>query len=434
MRSFSALTCAALVASVSAKVTTIPEFPTGLKAPSHQSGSAKVTTFPEFPTGLNAPHQLEPAKATNVPEHSAGFKTPHQSKSANGTATCISGTISVNASATNYKFNFPLLPNQESVTQVIASMLAAGSTFSKDIMAGNGTVSGTFDIYAQLCYPSTGINPKAVQFLTHGVGFGLGYWDFAPGYSYVDAAAAAGYTTFFYDRLGVGNSAKPDPITVVQAPLEVSIAHTLIQMLKSGAIASTKFESVIGVGHSFGSEVTQAITLQYPDDFVAAILTGFTTGQTGFPSFVTSLDLQIAAQNNPKFAGLGNGYIVAANSIGNQFAFLKYPGFPTANLALVEKSKETLTFGELFSQANLVQIATKFTGIVDVVNGDSDWPFCMGNCTYPTDSSASVKALFPAAKAFETYLAPMAGHGLNVHYSAEVAFEHIQDFLKRNGL
>lgn len=374
------------------------------------------------------------SKATTFPEWSAGFKNPHQSKSANGTATCVSGIISVNASATNYKFNFPIPPNQETVTQTFASMLAAGSTFSKDIMAGNGTVSGMYDISAQICYPASGIDPKAVQFLTHGVGFGLGYWDFAPGYSYVDTAAAAGYTTFLYDRLGVGNSSKPDPIQIVQAPLQVSIAHQLIQLLKTGFIASTKFSNVIGVGHSFGSEITQAITNQHPTDIAAAILTGFTTGQAGLPTFVTSLDLQIASQNNPEFTGLNNGYIVTADSIGNQLAFLKYPGFPLSNLALVEASKKTLTFGELFSQANLVQNATEFVGIVDVVNGDSDWPFCMGNCTYPTDLSASVKNLYPAAKAFETYLAPVAGHGLNVHYSGEGAFSQIQTFLKNNGL
>lgn len=39
------------------------------------------------------------------------------------------------------------------------------------------------------------------------------YWDFAVNgtdeYSYVSAAAAAGYTTFRYDRLGTGLSEKP---------------------------------------------------------------------------------------------------------------------------------------------------------------------------------------------------------------------------------
>ncbi|TID20862.1 putative glucan 1-3-beta-glucosidase D [Venturia nashicola] len=373
-------------------------------------------------------------KAITFPKCAAGLKNPHQSTSANGSATCITGIISVNASATNYKFNFAIPPDQETVTQTIASLLTAGSTFSEDIMAGYENISGIYDINTKICYPPTGINPKAVQFLTHGVGFGLGYWDFAPGYSYVDAAATAGYTTFLYDRLGVGNSSKPDPLKIVQAPLQVSIAHALIQMLKTGSIASTKFESVIGVGHSFGSEITEAITVQYPNDLVAAILTGYATGQSGLPTFLTSLDVQIASQNSPKFAGLNNGYIVTANSLGNQFAFLKSPGFPSVNLALVEASKETLTFGELFSQAKLVQNATDFKGIVDVVNGDSDWPFCMGNCTYPTDLSASVENLYPAAKAFETYLAPIAGHGLNAHYSAEGAFEQVQGFLKRNGL
>jgi pimeloyl-ACP methyl ester carboxylesterase len=375
------------------------------------------------------------SKATTYPECSVGFKNPKQTKSSNGTATCIGGLVAVNASATNFKFNFPIPANQMVVTQTFASMLQAGSTFLEDILAGNGTVLGTYEISAQICYPASGINPDAVQILTHGIGFGLGYWDFAPGYSYVDVAAAAGYTTFLYDRLGVGGSDKPDPIQVVQAPLQVNIAHQLIQKLKAGAFSSTKFENVIGVGHSYGSEITEAITAQYPNDIAAAILTGFTPSVAGIPSFISSLDLQIASENDPtEFGDLNNGYIVTANAIGNQFAFLKYPGFPAANLVEAEATKKALTFGELFSQTGTVQNATKYTGVVDVVNGDSDWPFCMGNCSFPTDLSAVVKSLYPAAKAFETYLAPLTGHGINVHYSANGAFEQIQTFLKNNGL
>jgi pimeloyl-ACP methyl ester carboxylesterase len=368
-------------------------------------------------------------------EYSAGFKNPKQTKSSNGSATCIDGLVAVHASATNMNYNFSVPDSQMAVIQTFASMLQAGSTFTKDITEGNATVTGVFDIHAQICYPSGGIDPNAVQILTHGLGFGLGYWDFAPGYSYVDAAAAAGYTTFLYDRLGVGGSDKPDPILVVQAPLEVNIAPHLIQMLKSGILSSTAFENVIGVGHSFGSEITEAITAQYPDDIAAAVLTGFSRSMAGLPTFTTSLDFQIASENNESaFRDLNNGYVVAANVIGNQFAFLKYPGFPAANLAKVEATKQTVTFGELFSQSNAVRKATEYTGVVFVVDGDSDWPFCKGNCTYPKDKAAAVKALYPAAKDFQTYLAPVTGHGLNVHYSANRAFEHIQDFLKHNGL
>lgn len=86
------------------------------------------------------------------------------------------------------------------------------------------------------------------------------YWDFAPGYSYVDVAVQAGHGAFFYDRLGVGKSSTPDALSVVQAPLEVEILHSLITTLKSGSISNSTFSTVIGTGHSFGSILTQAIT------------------------------------------------------------------------------------------------------------------------------------------------------------------------------
>ena len=45
-------------------------------------------------------------------------------------------------------------------------------------------------------------------------------------------------------------------------------------------------------------------------------------------------------------------------------------------------------------------------------------------------------ALYPALpeNKFGTYLAPQAGHGLNLHYSAAGAFDWIMEFLSQQGL
>jgi pimeloyl-ACP methyl ester carboxylesterase len=61
----------------------------------------------------------------------------------------------------------------------------------------------------------------------HGVGFDSSYWHFQgsgvdPSYSYARQAAAEGYTTFRYDRLGTGQSDHPaDAYNVVQAATDV---------------------------------------------------------------------------------------------------------------------------------------------------------------------------------------------------------------------
>lgn len=366
--------------------------------------------------------------------YTAGLLNPTVTASSNGSAICINGFIPVQASTSkNVHLNLAVPANESVVTEIFVEMLEAGSTLTERVVGANANVSGTYSISAQLCYPrDTGLNASAVQFLTHGVGFDKSYWDVAPGYSYVDVAAANGYATFSYDRLGVGLSEHPDAIQVVQAPLQVSIAHELVRMLRAGDIASTSFEHVIGTGHSFGSFITQALTLSYPADLDAAVLTGFSTSMTGLPTFITSLDLTIASQNDLRFLGLGNGYLVANNYAGNQFAFLRYPNFPASNLAIAESTKQTVTLGELFTLSAVTGM-TNYTGAVDVVDGTNDWPFCQGNCTYPTDQAAAAKSLYPATSNFTSYLAAGAGHGLNLHYSATAAYNQIQAFVASHG-
>jgi hypothetical protein len=45
-------------------------------------------------------------------------------------------------------------------------------------------------------------------------------------------------------------------------------------------------------------------------------------------------------------------------------------------------------------------------------------------------------AAFPniSAGAFEGYVHPNAGHGINLHYNATAAYDLIQGFLERHGL
>lgn len=71
-----------------------------------------------------------------------------------------------------------------------------------------------------------------------------------------------------------------------------------------------------------------------------------------------------------------------------------------------------------------------YTKPVAVVNGANDFPFCYGNCTFPMNLAEAVfPALYPAASRTGAYLAEVAGHGLNLHYSAVEAYRFAQDFL-----
>lgn len=365
----------------------------------------------------------------------AGFQNPIVAPSRGGGATCVSGTVSVSVNVPNaQKINFVVPNNQTGATQTFVSFVSANSNLVPSVLGGPMTVANTYSIGASLCYPTGLSAPSTVQLASHGVGFDRYYWDFAPGYSYVDYAASQGYATFIYDRLGQGTSQKADPLVDVQTAVEAEILHQLANMVRSGTFGGLTPKNVIGVGHSFGSILTESITANYPAVFDAAVLTGFSLDQSGFPAFLSGLNLAIANQNNPlRFGTLPNGYITTDTAIGNQIGFFHFPGFDPSILTAATAQKGTATYGEFFTIGLVGKPATSYTGPVIVVNGQQDLPFCAGDCTQG-QSQAVLAALYPAARASSTtYLAPNCGHGINLQYAAQGAYQAIQSFVKSNG-
>lgn len=314
------------------------------------------------------------------------------------------------------------------------------ATLPNKLMGPKRNISGPYSISTKLCWPASLQSPSnsSIQFLTHGVGFDKSYWDFySASYSYQDAAAKAGYATLSYDRLGLGASAHPDPIQVVQAPMEIEITHQIIQQLRNTrTFGDTRFEKVIGVGHSLGSELTNAITARHPQDLEAAVLTALSVDSAGQADFLSGLELVIARSNQPfRFSNLTNGYLIADSILFNQFGFFRAPNYDPLVLAAAEATKQTFTIGELFTNSMFMGKAVDFRGPIDVVDGENDLPFCRSNCLVPENKAAAVKgALYSNAKNSSTsFVAKGAGHGLNLHYVAGDASRQILNFLKENG-
>ncbi|KAK2774696.1 hypothetical protein CKAH01_13142 [Colletotrichum kahawae] len=367
----------------------------------------------------------------------SGFSEPEQHVTHDGSALCVSGIVPVAAAATNIKFDFPLPANQSQVTQAIVSQWSSGVSFPNSITAGSHSVNGTYNIGATLCLPQ-GKRTGKIQVLTHGIGFDRRYWDLAPDYSYVDNAVAAGYAVFYYDRLGVGSSSKEDPITTVQSLLELEILAELVRKLRDGCFSDHKFSTVVGVGHSFGSALTQGITATYPSLLDAAVLTGFTVNGSGMPGFSLGQNPAIAATNQPsRFGNLSTGYLVIDSMISTQTTFFHHPGFDSRLLVLADAIKSTVTLGEFFTTKLTAKMATVFSRPLALVSGNEDLGFCSENCSYPIDLLAeTAKALYPKipSNMIETYSVPLTGHGLNLHYSAGRTFKFIHEFLERQGV
>ncbi|QDS70355.1 hypothetical protein FKW77_008952 [Venturia effusa] len=379
-----------------------------------------------------------PVPGFNFLTNSKGFSCPILSSSAGGKAICISGNVAVQASATNRKLNIANPTNQYAATETFVEYFQANSSLPSSSNGGPATVSGTYNINAKLCYPvsSTASNLSTVQFLIHGINFDKLYWNI-PGQSYLDAAAAAGYVTLSYDRLGTGLSDHPDPIQVVQSALHVEIAHQLIQSLRSGAVGGVQFQNVVGIGHSYGSIQTVGLAVSYPKDLDAIILQGFTMEGSNIPATIAAFHPSIAAQNDPvRFGRLPNGYQVVNSAIGDQTAFYRYPNFSPSTFAHLNAKKQTFSLGDFFTLTDPVSPATAFTGPVSVVNGQNDFIFCASDCGYPSDLGAGVlSVLFPAASSLSTsYLVPGTGHGINAHTTAPQAYKQMVAFIRSAGL
>lgn len=261
------------------------------------------------------------------------FSNPSYGTSADGKAACVRGKLNITASASNIKLLLKSPASQAELTQTTVDMARAGSDYMTRVTSGGpNPVSGTFQIYSQLCFPnnaSLASRVKTLQLLSHGGTLDHTYWDFAPGYSYVDAAAAAGYATFSYDRLGTGLSDHPDPNQVAQAALQIEIAHLLILGLRKVRVQQKKIEKVVGVGHSAGSALTIGVVGKYPRDFDGLVFTGISTSTVGVGIAQIAFNL-LPAPLDPsgRFKSLDSGYLTQGSVPQDfQFPFFQRPEY-----------------------------------------------------------------------------------------------------------
>ena len=147
----------------------------------------------------------------------------------------------------------------------------------------NLTISGTWNIAAHLCIPTNGSKKDHLQIASHGAIYDSRYWnirDDPSQYSWVDNMMNAGYSVLTYDRIGTGESDKPDAYTVVQTPLQSVILMEITKIAQAGQLGSyatsaqkpvATFNKFIHVGHSQGScqlrnfltECRQLLSLQH---------------------------------------------------------------------------------------------------------------------------------------------------------------------------
>ena len=276
---------------------------------------------------------------------------------ANAAYTCVNFDVPLSFTAESYPVKFPEFQDHYQSVAFVTALTGRDSLGSPVGAPVNITLD--VSVAAQYCSPNRAKKPKAVQVLTHGLGFDHSYWDFGgpdSEYNYIKAATEAGYSTLSYDRIGTGQSTIADPYTEEQLGVEVTVAASLTTLLRGGklsAIAGSHIptpKKVFHVGHSYGSLITGTLAGSAPELSDGIILTGYSTYTPYALFFAAGTNFHLASENQPeRFAGWSTGYLTWADELANQYAFLHYPAFDPAVLAAAEANKFPFAIGELLS-------------------------------------------------------------------------------------
>lgn len=359
---------------------------------------------------------------------------------------CQNLTIPVSISARNTNFALQAPATNIDATNFVLNLAQPGMNYTNEVLvSSNDTndqfrdVSGTWAIAATYCEPDSGPG-KALQVLTHGIAFDRSYWDFpaaAYNYSYVNAALARNYSTFSYDRLGLGGSSRGDPVNEVQTALEVASLVALTQQLRAAQVPGVAacYEKVVHVGHSYGSIQSYALTAAHAELSDGVALTGFSLALGAFtPAFLYGGNFVQARESGAAaLATYPPGYLVSADVTAAQSNFFAPGNFDPAILEAAYTTGQPVTVGELMTIGGATAGNNTFGGPVLVITGERDIPFCGGNCLTSSPSiPAQSEKYFTNASSFDTIIVGGTGHGLNLEYTSHETYTSILDFFDKN--
>jgi pimeloyl-ACP methyl ester carboxylesterase len=291
-----------------------------------------------------------------------------------------------------------------------------------------------FHVFGVLCSRGS-VEHKTIQIALHGATYGHLYWDWPyqpETYSYVRRATEAGYAVLSLDRIGIGQSDHP-PAADVTIGTNAYVVHQIVQVLRGGGLVVPSFgriraERVALVGHSLGSVISIQEAATYGDvDGVA--LTGVSHTVTAALGQIFSL--LYPANLDPRFAGSGipDGYLTTLP--GERTIFYYVPSADPAVIAVDEQTKETVTGPELDTAVPALALSTGIHVPVLVVVGDFDLAFCNEPSCTESGSLATEPGFYPPDACAEAVAIPGAGHDLNLHVQAPLAYDAVLEWMDR---
>ncbi|OAA73309.1 hypothetical protein ISF_00210 [Cordyceps fumosorosea ARSEF 2679] len=361
---------------------------------------------------------------------------------------CNDIDINLRASAPNkiFTFNLTKYGTPEATTELLVSL----GTAPTNVVNGNYRVAGRF------CSPLRDVPERrqTLQILVHGLTYTKEYWNGpstqasgppATNQSWIYYAAEQGYSVLAVDRLCNGRSAHSNGNEECQRPLEAAILDKVVQTARNGTLPGlrTKFNKIIYVGHSYGSEIGSYIARTNPSVIDQLHLTGYSENiLITSPAVILRPDLRLASKTSPsRFSNLDPGYTMeTARNVSEKLYYSKAAVDP-AVLNYTWATRGTVAIGELLTAGG--GPAPQYNGDVFVINGDEDALFCPvdaasavaikpGACT-ATNATEDVAHDFPGARRFGYFNVPGTGHSIGLHKTTSLAIVASHQFMAETG-
>lgn len=333
----------------------------------------------------------------------------------------------------------PKVNTNRSYAAAILIGIASSGFFAFDARASLPCIEKVFDvnldaigeaeIYTEICGLVEGTQSKPVQILLHGGSYDHRYWDspFKPEtYSYVQAAVEEGYVTVNLDRLGYGQSTRPNGLKL-GFELGASAVSDVVDQIDAGALG-VPISSIILNGHSMGGIVAEIVagTNSNVDALIVSGLANSPEGQDeeedgGPPPGGNPF---ILAKRDAKFKGLKRSFFYMTTAPDVRTRIFHAPETFEPEIARVEEDlRETLSVNELKSVMFGDEDGTKFTGPTVYFLGQFDLIACgEQDCSEKFEDGAEHEIIYGS------------GHSINFSLVATTFYQRSFDWLAYQGL
>jgi pimeloyl-ACP methyl ester carboxylesterase len=289
----------------------------------------------------------------------------------------------------------------------------------------------TYNAVGSLCWTGS-LDGKTLAVMVSGAGYGSVYWDFPyqpDTYSFTRAALRRGLATFNFDRLGMGRSDRPFGLSL-GVDNQARVLGTIIETLKS----EHQFSAVVTLGHSFGSVISLAHALTWPQNVDGIVLTGFVhNSNPGFPLAMRD-GVDLAVLKGP-FAGaiVDPTYMISRAGTRDDMFYTMSNTDPVV-VEIDELNRETTSIGEVISMSKYFKDQSKALTIpAFTLLGENDFVVCGGavECTDHEVIKAWEAGFFPPAACHEIVVLDDTNHNANLHLNAPGNFQLMLDWIDR---